>query len=253
MLGLLLTAALLAGDPGSELAAAISRGDLKALTVLLDAGQPPDTPVGEGEGRHTPLQAAAWHGRTAIAKLLLARGADVNASSSVYGSALHAAASRGWDDLVAALVEAGAVVDQRNDRGERPLLSAVSSGNRDMAALLLKAGASVEESEPGYTPLMYAAMNDDVEMVRLLVRAGAKVDTTARGEYGGRNPLLIAVENGRAEAVKALIELKANLNVRTSEGETALGLATKAGNAEIVAILKGAGAKEAGKAAGRKP
>jgi ankyrin repeat protein len=114
--GLLLIAALLTADPGGELAAAISRGDLKALTVLLDAGLPPDTPIGEGESRHTPLQAAAWNGRTAIAQALLARGANVDATSSVYGSALHAAASRGWDDLVAVLIEAGAVVDQRNDR-----------------------------------------------------------------------------------------------------------------------------------------
>lgn len=249
----LLAVALLASDPGADFAGAIERGDLKAATALLDAGHAADTPIGEGEGRHTPLQRAAWNGRTEIAKLLLARGADVNATSSVYGSPLLAAASRGWDDLAAVLLEAGAAVDQRDERRGRALHSAVSNGNRDLAALLLKAGARVEESAPGYTPLMYAAMNDDAEMIRLLVKSGAKVNAVAKGEYGGGNPLLIAVENGRALALKALIELKADVNVRSSEGEPALKLAKAAGDESIVTLLKNAGATEAGGPPRRKP
>ncbi len=230
---------LATSDPAVDLASAIERHDLKAVTALLDAGLSAETPIGEGEGRHSPLQRAAWNGTTAIGKLLIERGADVNASSSVYGGALHAAASQGWDDFVALLLAAGAAVDQRDQRRNRALFSAVSAGNRDMTAMLLKAGARIEESEPGYTPLMYAAMSDDVEMIRLLVKSGARVNAVAKGEYGGGNPLLIAVENGRAEAVKVLIELKADVNVRNSEGETPLQLAKKAGNDEIVALLKG--------------
>jgi ankyrin repeat protein len=248
--GLLLALLLPVADPGKAFAVAIAGGDSKAVAALLDAGHPADTPTGEDGA--TPLQMAAWKGRTAIAKLLLERGADVNAAPGSYGTALAAAVSQGWDDLVAVLLEAGAEVDARDDRGGRPLHNAVSSGNRDLAGLLLKAGAKLEESAPGYTPLMYAAMGDDAEMVRLLVKAGARPDSPAKGEYGGRNPLLIAAENGRAEALKALLELKANPNARTSEGETALDLAQAAGHAEIVTLLKAAGARP-GKPAGRKP
>ncbi len=235
---------LLAGNPGTDFDAAISRGDLKAVAALLDAGHPADTPIGEGAGRRTPLQEAAWSGRTAIARLLLERGADPNAPPAVYGTALHAAAARGWDDVVAALLEKGARVDERDERGGRALHSAASNGNRDMAQILIKWGARVEESEPGYTPLMYAAMGDDAEMIRLLAKAGARVDVAAKGEYGGDNPLLLAAQNGRVEAVRALVELKANLNVRTQQGETALDLARAAGHEEIVTILKAAGARE---------
>ena len=113
---------VLAGsDPGGDLGSAIERADLKAVTAMLDAGLSADTPIGEGEGRHSPLQRAAWNGATAIGKLLIERGAEVNAKSSLYGAALHAAANRGWDDFVAMLVAAGATVDLRDERANRAL------------------------------------------------------------------------------------------------------------------------------------
>lgn len=244
---------LLAADPGTEFAVAIGRGDVKAVSALLAAGRPADTLIGEGDGQSTPLQQAAWQGRTAIAKLLIEHGADVNAAGGPYGTPLLAAVSSDWDDLAEVLLNAGAKIDERDRQGNRALGMAASAGKRDMAALLIKFGAKLEESGPGYSPLMNAAMSGDPEMIRLLVRAGARIDAPARGaDYGGMNPLLAAAQGGAAESLRTLIELKANVNARTSEGETALDLARAAGHEEIVTILKAAGARE-GKAARRKP
>jgi ankyrin repeat protein len=243
---------LLSRDPAVDMAVEIERGDLEAVTKLLEGGVSANLALGEGEAFSTPLQRAAWNGRTEIASLLLDHGADVNTTSPTYGSALHAACARGWDDLAQVLLDRGAEVDMRDARGNRPLVSAVSQGNRDLTTLLLKAGAKVEEAGEGYTPLMYAATSGDAEMIRLLVRAGAKVNGAAKGQYGGMNPLLIAAERGELEAVKTLLELKANPNARTTEGESALALAKKGGFSEVETALKTAGAID-GKPAGRKP
>jgi len=247
-----LLAALLAGNPGVELAVAVERGDVKAVTALLDAGTPVDIVLSQGEGQYSALQLAAWNGKTAVAKLLLERGASVNATSPIYGCALIAAAGRGWDDLVAVLIENGAEVDQRDERGNRALTFALGSGDHDLVAQLLKAGARLEESGEGYTPLMDAAKSDDAEAIRMLVKAGAKINVAAKGQYGGFNPLLLSAEMGYVEALKALIELKANLNVRDAEGKSALQLAREGGHDEIVALLKAAGAVD-GKAPVKKP
>jgi ankyrin repeat protein len=48
--------------------------------------------------------------------------------------------------------------------------------------------------------------------------------------------------NGCLEVVKALLDAKADVNAKTSKGDTALRLASKNGHKEVVQILKGAGA-----------
>jgi ankyrin repeat protein len=241
-----------AADAGAQFAVAIERGDQAAVTALLDSGFAADTPIGEGEGRTTPLQKAAWNGRTEIAKLLIAHGASVNDSAPT-GSALNNAVSRGWDDMVTLLLESGADPNQRDARDNTPLGLAVSAGHQEIAAMLIKEGADLTASTFGLTPLMFAASSGDLEMMRFLVKAGAKVNTAGKGQYGGRTPLLAAITAGQADAVKLLIELKADVNLKGPGGETPLKAARDAGQEEIVSILQKAGAREGGAAPLKKP
>ncbi|ESX89239.1 ankyrin [Mesorhizobium sp. LSHC412B00] len=54
---------------------AAMKGDVAAITAALDAG----AGVDESDGRTTPLYLAVKGGHFAAAKLLIERGADVNA------------------------------------------------------------------------------------------------------------------------------------------------------------------------------
>jgi ankyrin repeat protein len=239
-------AALAAPDriPGADFVVAIERGDLAAVRALLDDGRKADTLIEYGEHKITPLMSAAWNGRPAIAKLLIERGADVNARASDDGqTALHNAAARGFDDVLTVLIAAGADVNARDTRQNTALSTAVFQGNVEMAGLLIKAKADLKGSLYGMTPLMMAASTGNVEMIRFLAQSGADVNFSPAGEYGGRTPLLAAVGGGHVDAVKALIELKANVNARAKDGETPLKAAQEAKNAEIVAVLKAAGAR----------
>jgi ankyrin repeat protein len=54
------------------------------------------------------LQAASYGGDEAVVKMLLDKGAEVNAQGGYYGNALQAASSRGHEAVVKVLVAWGA-------------------------------------------------------------------------------------------------------------------------------------------------
>jgi ankyrin repeat protein len=103
--------------------------DIPAMTALLDHGALIDLPTSQGT---TPLMAAAGLGKTGIdtrgrfltedqavkaVKLLIDRGADVNAKDHNGQTALHGAATQGWNEIVKLLVKSHADVNAKDARG----------------------------------------------------------------------------------------------------------------------------------------
>jgi ankyrin repeat protein len=66
-------------------------------------------------GRFTPLHDAPQGENYAMAQLLLAHGADVNARGWRHKTPLHLASSEGSLDVSRLLIEHGADVDAQND------------------------------------------------------------------------------------------------------------------------------------------
>ncbi len=94
----------------------------------------------------TPLHVAANLGRSDIAAVLLAAGADVNATGAYDDcTPLHQAAWSGHVDVAAVLLDRGADLERRSGSLHRnqPLGWAIAAGNDAMAAFLLKRGARV--------------------------------------------------------------------------------------------------------------
>ena len=92
-------------DDGEALREAARRGDVARVSALLDAGVKPDS-----EGRHgvTALMVAVFSGQAEVARLLVKRGADVNARERFFQQTVlsHATAAKN-PDLVRWLLEAG--------------------------------------------------------------------------------------------------------------------------------------------------
>ena len=125
----------------SALGLAARRGDAAMAAALLDAGARVDTPDPIG---FTPLMEAARDGKAEAASLLLARQADVRHRAARNGlelSALHLAAAAGQGDLVRLLVERGADIDARDSEQATPLLWAANQ-QPEMAVLLVRLGAN---------------------------------------------------------------------------------------------------------------
>ena len=111
-----------------------------AVQYLLDRGLDANTRLDSGDGEWT-LPLVRMGGRPEHAEILLAAGADPNASNWRGSVPLHSAASRGSLRSIEALLNASAAVDRVNDLGYTPLSLAAIGGHTDALALLLEAGA----------------------------------------------------------------------------------------------------------------
>jgi len=84
-------------------------GDVKKLSRILDS-QPQLINTQDDEQKWTPLHYSIYSGRIDVARLLLARGADVNLVTRGGETPLHFAASELNAEMVRLLLDAGADV-----------------------------------------------------------------------------------------------------------------------------------------------
>ena len=166
------------------------------VRVLLELGADPDVRDASGD---VALDHALGH-RT-ILKRLLAAGADANRAGDaplVYRAAKHARA-------LAALLDHGADPNAMTSRFETALGFASDWGHMASVEILLAAGASPNALDPetGRTPLHYAAENGRVDILERLLDAGG--DPTLRGG-DAVTTLEAALMRDQAEAAILLLE-----------------------------------------------
>lgn len=139
---------------------------VEAATLLLDKGAPADAADAHGE---TPLMLAADRGSAQV-KLLLARGARVDARDEKYGAMpLTWAAANGRTESMRLLLDAGAPIDARTKHGLTALAVAVRNDEADAVRLLLQSGARTDlADEDGMTPRDHALVLKDDAQKRIL-------------------------------------------------------------------------------------
>ena len=169
-------------------------------------------------------------------RLLLRRGADVNAHNRSGLTPLHLVAAAGARDLMRTLIDHGADVNAADTHGQTPLHMA-----RDAAALevLLDAGADVTVT---YGVAKWTRLHEvgRVQEVEVLLAAGADIGARTRGR---QTPLHTAVRYRRAlPVIQALLAAGADVNARDQTGYTALHHAVYHGNLALVNALLQAGA-----------
>jgi uncharacterized protein len=107
-------------------------GKAEAARVLLTEGALVGA-VSRNELLVQPLHSAAAALNHEVCRVLIAAGADVNATQLHGFTPLHAAAQHGDDELVELLLSAGADPTTRTDAGDTPADTAEAAGHIDVA------------------------------------------------------------------------------------------------------------------------
>jgi ankyrin repeat protein len=175
-----LTAAVAAVAPTAPVADAAMARDATAVRTLLKSGG--DVNAAQGDGM-TALHWAASNGDLALARMLLAAGANVRATTRINAyTPLFLASREGNGEIVAALLAAGANPRAVSSTGSTALMLAAAAGNVDALRHLLDAGAELDarEAARGQTALMFAAAYNRVDAITFLASRGADVKATSK-------------------------------------------------------------------------
>ncbi|HEY7284068.1 MAG TPA: ankyrin repeat domain-containing protein [Vicinamibacterales bacterium] len=179
---------------------AAGAGDAQAVAALIDAGA--NVNAKENDRWQTPLIFATANDRLDVVKLLVARGADVNAATKL-------------TDL-SALSRNGENPDGRN-------LAVKPESRRPAPARALVPGVERQHMfneqvawQGGMTPLLYAARQGYTDAARVLLDAGVPVNQLKGGD--GASALLVATVNGQFDLASLLLERGANPNLVAENG-----------------------------------
>jgi serine/threonine-protein phosphatase 6 regulatory ankyrin repeat subunit B len=134
------------------------------------------------------LMTAASKGHVGLAKLLLGRGAEVDARNDIGYTALHFAARWGHEDVVETLISSGADISRRDVNGWTALMHASIENHLAVVRFLLEhlKGRRLDDGNcHGRTAFWWACSNGHTDIARVLLLAGA--DHTV-ADYDGTTP-----------------------------------------------------------------
>ncbi|WP_433274496.1 ankyrin repeat domain-containing protein [Actinosynnema sp. CS-041913] len=178
--------------------------------TLIDAGAPVDGRPGD---RETPLITAASYGDVEVAEVLIAAGANLDATAAADsggvpgGTALRHAAVFGMTGVVDVLARAGARVDG--------LAEAAAVGDITGWLQVSVQGVSVQDVsvqdvsmhdvsvQEKVRALVMAADHERLDVIDQLLLAGTPID--AADALWGRQALRLATTNGRMASVRHLL------------------------------------------------
>lgn len=197
--------------------------------VLISHGADVNRKTGEGRSYKTPLNYAAESNNIPVAKLLIARGADVEGRGS---SPLSSAGANGdYVEIAQLLVEHGAKTNAPSPTGWYPLQTAAGRGNIKVTNYLLAQGADPNAADQaGFTALYSAAGSDyGLSTAEALLRHGA--NPNAKNMHGG-TALHQAASQGAVKVMQLLLANLADVNAATNDGYTPLHGAVSYGKNE---------------------
>ena len=248
---------------------ACEHGSLKIVQLLLEKG----AKVEGGE----LLKVAGGRGgkeRGKLIPLFLSNGADIEEKDEKGRTPLVSAAFWGSEEIVQILVDSGASVAAKDQQGQTALHWLAYSGvitpaseTEDVDLMQLVRGSDLEATDTkGRTPLILAAQNGNAKTVRQLIDSKANImatdendwsalhhaakegrqsvipllqgaDLEAREKKENSTPLILAAEEGKDEAVRTLMNMKANTMASDKYGFTALHSAANSGYEEVVQLM----------------
>ncbi len=244
---------------GGELQDAAGRGDVEKVLSLLTSNP---ALVNVREAGTTALHEATRAGQLSMVKLLVSRGANVNATDFSGLTPLKLALGRRNMEIADFLRQNGGL-EKTPPTAVTRAPSGVPSGTTPLgsASSLFAAGSIPQHARskpnspsvvsppstptnkpptetemlPVIFPIHEAARIGEVEQIKFLFKSAPDlIDAT---DEKGRTPLHIAAANKQLRVVQVLLGLGANVNARAMNGQTPLHAAARLGDTAIAGLL----------------
>ncbi|MBR5213294.1 MAG: ankyrin repeat domain-containing protein [Akkermansia sp.] len=212
-------------DEASALHLAAEAGTTTCIEALKAAGADIELKLPNG---FTPLHHAAYHGKNSSIEALIAAGADMNACTGDGLTAVDIARQQAHQTCLRTLS-----TELLKDKGitiidEQALITAIQAKQNDIQQLLMDAGCRY-----GDDAIYAAAACGNHEALSRMVQRKGRINATA-----DCSPLHAAAGVGSTECVRLLINCNIPIDLRNSEGKTALKLATRNGHTACAHLLE---------------
>eukprot|EP00210_Caulerpa_lentillifera_P009126 g8700.t1 len=230
-------------DNQTALFVATAYQNREVAMLLIEAGC--NINCRDKQGR-TPLHNVGTYNDTKLASNLLKKGADILSQNKSGDTPLHLSALQGNTKMFDFFVKRGANIWIKGCSESTALHDAVTEGHIDIVRSILRTRPSKDQlnlkDKSEMTALGCAITADRLKIVRLLLKFGCNPCLFYRGTI--RNCLLHwAAYNGSKLCLKHLLEAHLiDVDMKNSQGTTALHVAAMKGNIEIMQILINYGA-----------
>jgi ankyrin repeat protein len=205
-------------DSGRQLINAVHDGDLGVIRAILDGHPELVNASTDIHPRMRPsdtltmrlLHLAIAEGKADVLRLLIERGADLNARNADGRTPLHDCFELNHDDFAKILMDAGAVPD---------VCAAAAYGMYDQLEQILRNDpAQANDLSTGNSPLGWAAYGHQPRSAEILFQHGAVVDRAPFDSHAWKPAAMVA----STEVARILLAHGADPNWRDDEGNTAL-------------------------------
>ncbi|XP_064457287.1 ankyrin repeat domain-containing protein 17-like isoform X2 [Ornithodoros turicata] len=211
----------------SPLMLAAMNGHTAAVKLLLDNGSDINAQI--ETNKNTALTLACFQGRQEVVALLVDRKANVEHRAKTGLTPLMEAASGGYVEVGRVLLDKGADVNAPPVPSSRDtaLTIAADKGHYAFVELLIKKGAQIDvKNKKGSSPLWLACNGGHLDVVQLLVAAQADIDSMDNRRV---SCLMAAFRRGHVKAAKWLVKHVAQF---PSDQEMARFMATLSGDSK---------------------
>ena len=228
------------------------------------------------KNKQTALMIACENGNANVIKVLLKNRADLDIANADGDTCIHVVARRDYSkDIIHTMVNHGANVNTKNMFNETPLMKANKNGNIDATKELLNAGADHTILDGFGDTWIHQSIDGGYrqELIQTMIDHGADVNAINKRN---ETAFMKACKTGNVDAIKLLLSVGANPNIENDDGETwihhtvignwsrevlqvviahggdvnaatkgnitALMLASRTGNADVINVLLAAGA-----------
>ncbi len=187
---------------------AVLQGNSLLVRELIQQGSHPDT---RDENQETGLTWAAHLGHTSVVKDLLAAGADQEAVGNLFRATPLVLASQGGHRGIVALLAVFSNLNARDHRGATALMLALEQKSR-----------------------MIKPQRRLLATLETLIHAGADLNLQ---DHQGNTALMWAILGGNIQAMRLFLSAEANPHLKNKNEQTALDLAQKQGQTEVIKLL----------------